>query len=100
MHNLHYEIMSPDHLQNVLLWLEQTELQIKLMHLQRNSEYSNTGSKDKLSERGKAQRDAYDGNKNHIKFATPKHDPPSFPNQVLLEDTIKKYLYLANLSNI
>lgn len=63
MHNLHYEIMSPDHLQNVLPWLKQTELQVKLMHLQRSSEYPNTDSKDKLSERGKAQKDAYGGSK-------------------------------------
>lgn len=58
MHNPHYEIMSPDHLENVLPWLKQTELQVKLMHLQRNSEYLNTDSRAKLSERGKAQRDA------------------------------------------
>lgn len=90
IHNLHYEIMSPDHLQNVLLWLKQTELQIKLMHLQRNSAYSNTDSKVKLSERRKAQRDTYDGNKNHIKSANPKYVPPSFPNQILLEDIVYK----------
>lgn len=90
MHNLHYEIMSPDHLQNVLPWLKQTELQVKLMHLQRSSEYPNTDSKDKLSERGKAQKDAYGGSKNHRKFAIPKLDPLSFPNQILLEDTIYK----------
>lgn len=36
------------------------------MHLQKTSEYSNTDSKHKLSERGKAQRDAYDGNKKII----------------------------------
>lgn len=90
MLNLHHEIMSPDHLQNVLLWLKQTELQVKLMHLQRNSECSNTDSKDKLSEGGKAQRDAYDGNKNRTKFADPKHDFPSFPSQILIEDIIYK----------
>lgn len=82
--------MSPDHLQNVLPWFKQTELQVKLMHLQRSSEYSNIDSKDKLSESGKAQRVAYDGNKNQIKFADQKHDRPSFPKQILLEDILYK----------